>query len=67
MRELVSHAVRPEIGAVGAKLLYADGRLQHGGVVTGVGGVADHYLLRRGARGSRAMSARSPWRAPPGR
>ena len=46
LRELVGHAVRPEIGAVGAKLLYADGRLQHGGVVTGVGGVADHYLLR---------------------
>ncbi|TDH63469.1 glycosyltransferase [Dankookia rubra] len=46
LREMVSHAVRPEIGAVGAKLLYADGRLQHGGVVTGVGGVADHYLLR---------------------
>jgi GT2 family glycosyltransferase len=46
LSEMVSHAVRPEIGAVGAKLLYADGRLQHGGVVTGVGGVADHYLLR---------------------
>jgi GT2 family glycosyltransferase len=46
LREMVSHAIRPEIGAVGAKLLYADGRLQHGGVVTGVGGVADHYLLR---------------------
>ncbi|MFC7476667.1 glycosyltransferase family 2 protein [Dankookia sp. GCM10030260] len=46
LREMVSQAVRPEIGAVGAKLLYADGRLQHGGVVTGVGGVADHYLLR---------------------
>ncbi|TCZ60943.1 glycosyltransferase [Roseicella aquatilis] len=46
LREMVSQAVRPEVGAVGAKLLYADGRLQHGGVVTGVGGVADHYLLR---------------------
>ncbi|MDO9709032.1 glycosyltransferase family 2 protein [Paracraurococcus lichenis] len=46
LREMVGHAVRPEVGAVGAKLLYGDGRLQHGGVVTGVGGVADHYLPR---------------------
>jgi GT2 family glycosyltransferase len=46
LRELVSHALRPEVGAVGAKLLYADGTLQHGGVVTGIGGVADHYLPR---------------------
>lgn len=35
LREMVSHAVRPEIGAVGAKLLYADGRVQHAGVVMG--------------------------------
>ncbi len=45
LRELVSHAVRPDVGAVGAKLLYADHTLQHGGVVTGVGGGADHYRL----------------------
>ncbi|RYI17995.1 MAG: glycosyl transferase, family 2, partial [Acetobacteraceae bacterium] len=45
LRELVSHAVRPDVGAVGAKLLYADGTLQHGGVVTGAGGVAGHYRL----------------------
>jgi GT2 family glycosyltransferase len=45
LRELVSHSVRPDVGAVGAKLLYADGTLQHGGVITGVGGAADHYRL----------------------
>ena len=44
LRELVSQALRPEVGAVGAKLLYADGTLQHGGVVLGMGGVAGHYL-----------------------
>ena len=30
------------VGAVGAKLLYPNGRIQHGGVVLGVGGVAGH-------------------------
>lgn len=40
--EMVSQAVRPEIGCVGAKLLYPDGRVQHGGVILGVGGVAGH-------------------------
>ncbi len=43
LRELVSHAIRPEVGAVGAKLLYADGRVQHAGVVLGAGGVAGHF------------------------
>ncbi|HYF06229.1 MAG TPA: glycosyltransferase family 2 protein [Acetobacteraceae bacterium] len=45
LHELVAQAMRPEVGAVGAKLLYADGTLQHGGVVTGAGGVAGHYGL----------------------
>jgi GT2 family glycosyltransferase len=45
LRELVSHAMRSDVGAVGAKLLYADGRLQHGGIVLGVGGVAGHYRV----------------------
>ena len=40
--EMVSHAIRPEIGAVGAKLLYPDGTVQHAGVVLGIGGVAGH-------------------------
>ncbi|CAO4181585.1 Glycosyltransferase [Methylorubrum populi] len=44
---LVAQAVRPEVGAVGAKLLYADGRLQHAGVVVGLGGEAGHILRRR--------------------
>lgn len=40
--EMVSHAMRREIGAVGAKLLYPDGRIQHSGVILGLGGLAAH-------------------------
>ncbi|WP_215907028.1 glycosyltransferase family 2 protein [Phreatobacter aquaticus] len=40
--EMVSLAVRPEVGCVGAKLLYPNGTLQHGGVILGIGGVAGH-------------------------
>jgi GT2 family glycosyltransferase len=39
---LAQQAIRPEIGAVGARLLYPDGTVQHAGVVTGVGGGAAH-------------------------
>ena len=42
LRELVSHALRPEIGAVGAKLLYPDNTIQHAGVIIGFGGAAGH-------------------------
>jgi len=42
LREMVSHAVRPEIGAVGAMLYYPDDRIQHAGVVLGIHGVAAH-------------------------
>lgn len=43
--EMVAHCLRPGVGAVGAKLLFPDGRLQHGGVILGVGGVANHAHL----------------------
>jgi len=39
---MLEHAQRPEVGAVGARLLYANGRIQHGGVILGIGGVAGH-------------------------
>ena len=42
LAEMVGNAMRPEIGAVGAKLLYPDGSIQHGGVIVGIGGLADH-------------------------
>lgn len=42
LSEMVSHALRPNVGCVGAKLYYPDGTLQHAGVVLGIGGVAGH-------------------------
>jgi O-antigen biosynthesis protein len=45
LTEMVSHAVRPEIGAVGAKLFYPSGPIQHAGVVLGLGGVAGHGFV----------------------
>jgi GT2 family glycosyltransferase len=47
LREMVTLMMRPNVGAVGARLLYADGTLQHGGVVLGLGGIAGH--LHKGA------------------
>jgi O-antigen biosynthesis protein len=44
LEEMVSHALRPEIGAVGAKLLLPDGRMQHAGVVLGAGHGAGHFF-----------------------
>ncbi len=46
LREMVSHVVRAEVGAVGARLWYPDGTLQHGGVILGLGGVAGHAFPR---------------------
>jgi glycosyltransferase involved in cell wall biosynthesis/phage shock protein A len=42
LTELVSHALRPDVGVVGARLWYPNDTLQHGGVVLGIGGVAGH-------------------------
>ena len=42
LTEMVSHALRPEVGAVGAKLFYPNETIQHAGVVVGIGGLAGH-------------------------
>lgn len=42
LEALLEHAQRPEVGAVGGKLYYPDGTVQHAGVIVGVGGVAGH-------------------------
>jgi len=42
LNELISQAARPDIGVVGALLLFPDDTIQHAGVAVGVGGVAAH-------------------------
>lgn len=42
LEEMVSHALRSDVGAVGAMLYYPDNRIQHAGVVIGYQGVAGH-------------------------
>jgi GT2 family glycosyltransferase len=42
LREMVSHAIRPDVGCVGAKLLYPDSHVQHAGVVLHEGPLAMH-------------------------
>ena len=53
LTEMVSHALRPEVGAVGAKLFYPNGTIQHAGLVVGIGGLAGHphVGLERGTLG----------------
>lgn len=49
IEEMLSHAARPGVGCVGARLWYPNDRLQHGGVILGIGGIAGHshkYLPR---------------------
>lgn len=40
--EMVRHAIRPDVGCVGAKLYYPNDTIQHAGVILGIGGVAGH-------------------------
>jgi glycosyltransferase involved in cell wall biosynthesis len=50
LEEMVSYAVQPEIGAVGAMLYYPNKTIQHAGVILGLGGtpgVAGHAYQER--------------------
>ena len=42
LREMFSHAIRPDVGCVGAKLFYPDRHVQHAGVVLREGPLAMH-------------------------
>ena len=43
-QSMLGFCVRPEVGIVGAKLLYNDHTVQHAGVLVGAGGLADHVF-----------------------
>ena len=58
MSRLRSLAARPDVGAVGCQLLYSDGRVQHGGVIVGFRGAADH--VAKLVPGRDADGARTP-------
>ncbi len=47
LEEMVSLAIRPDTGAVGAKLYYPDDTIQHAGVILGIMGVANHAYLNQ--------------------
>jgi glycosyltransferase involved in cell wall biosynthesis len=63
LEEMVSQAIRPDVGAVGAMLYYPDDTIQHAGVVLGVHGVAAHLYagMPKGypGHGGRARVAQS--------
>lgn len=42
LTQFAAHLQRDDVGAVGARLLYANRRVQHAGVLIGLGGVAGH-------------------------
>ncbi len=43
LKEMMACFDFPDVGVVGARLLYPDGRLQHVGVIVGLGSVAGHW------------------------
>ena len=47
LEELLGYGALPGVGAVGGKLLYPDGRVQHAGVVLGMHGLAGHVFRSR--------------------
>jgi GT2 family glycosyltransferase len=44
LAEMVGGAIRPDVGAVGAKLYYSDDTVQHAGIVIGLEGMAGHIF-----------------------
>jgi O-antigen biosynthesis protein len=59
LEEMVSRASQSHVGAVGAMLYYPNNRIQHAGVVLGLGGVASHAFkgLGRTTGGDHARAA----------
>jgi len=43
LEQMAGHVLQPRVGVVGARLLYPDSTVQHGGVLLGAAGLAGHY------------------------
>lgn len=61
IKEMMGYCQRPDVGIVGARLLYEDNTIQHAGVVIGLRGVASHafknQMSENGTYFNRAMIA----------
>lgn len=57
LERMAALAMRDDVGAVGARLLYPDGAIQHAGVALGIGGAAGH--VDKGAQP--VPGAFAPW------
>jgi GT2 family glycosyltransferase len=60
LEELARWASRPEIGVVGAKLVYPNGAIQHAGVVIGLEGHANHIFAKK-AQGYQGIFGTDEW------
>lgn len=60
LQEMVSWALRPEIGVVGMQLVDGEGRIQHGGVVLAMQGLAEH-LFQGMAPGAPSLLGPTTW------
>lgn len=45
IKEMLGVCQRPEVGAVGVKMIYPDNTIQHAGCVIGIGGIAGHMFV----------------------
>lgn len=49
LEEMLDYAQRPDVGAVGARLIYPDGTIQHAGAILGLGGMGSNHVFQRSA------------------
>lgn len=49
LENLLNHALRPEVGAVGAKQISPDGSIEHAGLILGLNGTAAPVTAKEGA------------------
>lgn len=47
IEEMVSYAIRDDVGVVGCRLLYSDNTIQHAGVIVGLQGIAEHAFKEK--------------------